>query len=84
MTLNNLAVLNKSRGRYAEAERLYRRAMAIMETALGPRHPKVITCRGNYGALLREMNSRHDTAKPSPRLNRAEIQTPDSRQRGSG
>jgi Tetratricopeptide repeat len=58
MTLNNLAVLYKSRSRYAEAEPLYRRAVAIFEAAVGPSHPKAITCAENYGALLRESNPR--------------------------
>ena len=53
MTLNNLAVLYKSAGKYAEAEPLYQRALAIFEAALGPTHPKVITCRQNYAQLLR-------------------------------
>ena len=55
MTLNNLAVLYKAAGAYAEAEPLYQRALAIFETALGPSHPKVITCRQNYAQLLREV-----------------------------
>ncbi len=40
-TLNNLAVLSTSQGRYAEAEPLYKRALAIDEKALGPDHPDV-------------------------------------------
>jgi tetratricopeptide (TPR) repeat protein len=55
MTLNNLAVLCKARGRYAEAATLYRRALSLFERELGPRHPKVTTCRENYEKLLREM-----------------------------
>ena len=37
--LNNLAGLYLSQGRYAEAEPLYKRALAITEKALGPDHP---------------------------------------------
>jgi len=58
MTLNNLAVLYKDMGRYAEAEPLYQRALAVFEQALGPTHPKVVTCRRNYAQLLREMRQR--------------------------
>jgi len=54
MTLNNLAILYKAAGRYAEAEPLYQRALTIFEAALGPAHPKVLTCRQNYTQLLRE------------------------------
>ena len=40
-SLNNLAVLYQAQGRYAEAEPLYQRALAIREKALGPEHPDV-------------------------------------------
>ena len=58
MTLNNLAVFYKSRQKRDESARLYRRALAIFETALPPTHPKVTACRENYELLLREMNWR--------------------------
>ena len=38
-SLNNLAVLYESQGRYAEAEPLYKKSLAIVEKALGPEHP---------------------------------------------
>ena len=41
------------RGRYAEAEPLYQRALAIREKALGHEHPHVATALENYSALLR-------------------------------
>src|SRR5262249_18473979 len=47
-SLNNLAALYYSQGRYAEAEPLYRRA-------LGPEHPHTVKVLENYAALLREM-----------------------------
>jgi hypothetical protein len=56
MALDNLAVLYKSAGKYAEAEPLYQSALAIFEAALGPAHPKVRTCRKNYAELLRQMH----------------------------
>ena len=62
MTLNNLAVLYKDMGRYAEAEPLYQRALTIFAQALGPTHPKVVTCRQNYAQLLRAMR-RWDAAR---------------------
>ena len=40
MSLNNLAVLYQSQGRYADAEPLLRRSLAICEKALGPDHPE--------------------------------------------
>ena len=42
-SLNNLAALYQAQGRYAEAEPLYKRALAISEKALGPEHPDVAT-----------------------------------------
>jgi hypothetical protein len=41
LSLNNLANLYQARGRYAEAEPLHKRALAISEKALGGEHPNV-------------------------------------------
>jgi len=49
--LNNLARLYGDQGRYAEAEPLYRRSLAIRETALGPDHPDVGTALNNVAWL---------------------------------
>jgi len=38
-TLNNLAVVYSSQGRYAEAESQFKRALAIKEKAVGAEHP---------------------------------------------
>src|SRR5947209_7208392 len=40
-TLNNQAETYKEEGRYADAEPLYKRVLAINEKALGPDHPSV-------------------------------------------
>ncbi len=53
-SLNNLAELYNAQGRYAEAEPLYKRALAIWEKVLGPEHPNVVAGLENYAALLRE------------------------------
>jgi tetratricopeptide (TPR) repeat protein len=53
--LNNLALLYKSLGKYAEAEPLYKRALAIDEKALGPDHPTVATIAGNLARTLRKL-----------------------------
>ncbi len=54
LTLNNLAVLYYDQGKYAEAEPLLKRALAIREKALGPEHPHVAQSLENYAALLRQ------------------------------
>ncbi len=61
-SLNNLALLYVTQGRYAEAEPLYQRSLAIWEKALGPEHPNVATSLENYAALLRE-TARADEAE---------------------
>ncbi len=53
-SLNNLAELYRDQGKYAEAEPLYRRSLAIRETALGSEHPDVATTLESYAVLLRE------------------------------
>ncbi len=61
-SLNNLAALYQAQGRYAEAEPLYKRSLAILEKALGPEHPDVAQSLENYASLLRE-TKREDKAE---------------------
>ncbi len=53
-SLNNLASLYRVQGRYAEAEPLYQRSLAIREKALAAEHPHVADSLENYAALLRK------------------------------
>ncbi|MEH2407794.1 MAG: tetratricopeptide repeat protein [Nostoc sp.] len=46
-SLNNLAALYESQGRYSDAEPLYIQAVAIAEKQLGANHPNTITIRKN-------------------------------------
>ena len=55
-SLNNLAVLLRATSRLAEAEPLYRRALAIREKSLGPEHPDVAVGLNNLAVLLRATN----------------------------
>ena len=48
--LNNLASLYRDTGRYAEAEPLFQRAIAIFEASLPPDHPNLATVRANHAA----------------------------------
>ncbi|MEH2164643.1 MAG: tetratricopeptide repeat protein, partial [Nostoc sp.] len=50
-SLNNLALLYKSQGRYSNAEPLYIEALEIAEKRLGANHPDTITYRENLEAL---------------------------------
>lgn len=61
-SLSNLAALYNVQGKYAEAEPLHRRALAIDEKALGPAHLDVATSLENYAALLHQLN-RHAGAE---------------------
>jgi hypothetical protein len=49
------ALLYQEQGKYAEAEPLFKRALAICEQALGPDHPHTQTVRHKYDGLLQEM-----------------------------
>jgi hypothetical protein len=62
MTFNNLAVLYKSQGRYAQAELLYRRALAIFAAELRPEHPTLLACQENLALLLHAMGHQSETA----------------------
>ena len=54
MSLNNLAGLYYTQGRYAEAEPLYKRALAIREKTLGPDHPDVANSLNNLAGLYQD------------------------------
>ncbi len=60
---DNLAVLYLHQGRHDEAERYHKRALALLEEALGREHPSVGRAAGNLGALLSEVG-RHAEAEP--------------------
>ncbi len=66
--LNNLAALYKTQGRYAEAEPLHRRSLAIDEKVFGPEHPSVATDLNNLAALYddqsRYSEAGHSTSSP--------------------
>jgi NADPH-dependent curcumin reductase CurA len=47
ISLSNLASLYEEQSRYADAEPLYRRLLAIQEKALGPDHPDFATSLNN-------------------------------------
>ncbi len=51
--LNNLAELFQSQRRYADAEPLHVRSVAIIEKALGPDHPTVALTIGTLGSFLK-------------------------------
>jgi tetratricopeptide (TPR) repeat protein len=55
--LNNLALAYKALGRFAEAEPLYKRALAIAQKALGPEHPHVVTSLRSLAELEAKMRS---------------------------
>ncbi|MFO0141735.1 MAG: tetratricopeptide repeat protein, partial [Aphanizomenon sp.] len=50
-SLNNLAGLYHSQGKYNEAEPLYEQALNICEQRLGVDHPNTITVRDNFELL---------------------------------
>ena len=63
MSLNNLAELYRTQGKYAAAESLCRRALAIREKALGPEHPDVATVLNNL-AVLYKVQEKYTAAEP--------------------
>jgi tetratricopeptide (TPR) repeat protein len=61
--LNNLAGVYEDQGRYAEAEPLYKRSLAVWEKALGLEHPNVSASHNNL-ALLYQAQGRYAEAEP--------------------
>ncbi len=62
-SLNNLAALYHAQGKYAQAEPLQRRALAILEKTQGPEHPNVASSLNNLAELYREQG-KYEQAKP--------------------
>jgi tetratricopeptide (TPR) repeat protein len=62
-SLNNLAGVYKDQGRYAEAEQLLKRALAIDEKAVGPEHLSVAIGLNNLSALYDDQG-RYAAAEP--------------------
>ncbi len=52
--------LYDNQSKYAEAEPLYQRSLAIREKALGPDHPHVATSLESYADLLRKTGRKAD------------------------
>ena len=68
VSLNNLAFLYRNQGKYAEAEPLHQRALAIREKVLGPEHPEVATSLNNLAMLYRAQGK---DAEAEPLLQRS-------------
>ena len=62
-SLNNLAALYDSQGRYSEAEPLCVEALAMRKKMLGEEHPSVATSINNL-AFLYSSQGRYDLAEP--------------------
>jgi tetratricopeptide (TPR) repeat protein len=50
-SLNNLALLYNSQGRYSQAEPLLIQALYILEQRLGVNHPNTVSCRESLAYL---------------------------------
>ena len=72
-TLNNQAERYKEEGRYADAEPLYKRALAIRERALDPDHPDVAQSLNNLADLYSAQGRQADA---EPLYKRARASTP--------
>ena len=66
-SLNNLALLYRNQGKYAQGEPLLKRSLAIMEKALGPEHPNTAQSLENYAVLLRKMDRNAEAKKMEAR-----------------
>ncbi|WP_287699514.1 CHAT domain-containing protein, partial [Microcystis sp. M165S2] len=62
-SLNNLAELYRSQGRYSEAEPLYKQALAIIKQQLGDNHPDTAASLNNLAELYR-VQGRYSEAEP--------------------
>ncbi|AUT03832.1 tetratricopeptide repeat protein [Nostoc sp. CENA543] len=63
LSLNNLAELYRSQGKYSQAEPLHIQALALSRKLLGEEHPSVATSLNNLAALYRSQG-RYSEAEP--------------------
>lgn len=63
LTLNNMAAIYHSQGKYAMAEPLYQRSLEIKKRVLGEDHLEVATCLYNL-AVLHSAKHRYAEAEP--------------------
>ena len=56
-TLFHLATFLHKRGRFSDAEPLYRRALAVTEKTWGPDHPETASTMGMLAKLLQAMGN---------------------------
>jgi tRNA (mo5U34)-methyltransferase len=61
--LNDEAVRLQAEGKYREAEELYQKSLAMLESTVGPDDPLVAQSLANRAALYREMCEHHDEAE---------------------
>ncbi|MEL6496147.1 MAG: tetratricopeptide repeat protein [Cyanobacteria bacterium J06623_7] len=64
-SLNNLAALYKSQGRYDQAEPLYLQALELFINRLGAEHPRTDTVFENFTYFLRQVISQNRTGELS-------------------
>src|SRR5205085_1508933 len=62
-TLHNLAQAQHNRAQFAEADSLYRRALAVKRKLLGDLHPSVTVNLNNHGLMLAQELGRVDEAE---------------------
>ena len=72
MVLNNLGDLYRAEERYAEAEPILKRSLAIREKIAGPNDPSIVMALSNLAALY----SNHGSLRPVPAAVRAGARHP--------
>jgi tetratricopeptide (TPR) repeat protein len=62
-SLNNLAASYQAERKYADAESLFTRALAIREKVLGPNHPHVAIVLENMADLYNKTGRQYEAAQ---------------------
>lgn len=65
--LNNLAQVYAAEKRYADAGKVFARAIGIWERTLGPAHPDLAGCLLNYAAVLRKLHRAKEASQVEAR-----------------
>src|SRR5215472_14327911 len=61
--LNDRAVTLQAQGRYAEADSIYKKSLAIWESTVGPEDPLVAQSLANRASLYRQIGEYHEAER---------------------
>ena len=76
VSLGNLAESYRNQDKYEQAEPLYKRSLAILESGLGMDHPTIVEILQNYAGLMHKMKRPADAERLEERAKTIRAKNP--------